>query len=135
MRSIDNWVDPPMEMLKKDELLCMLIKQRDEAKATVESCNRIINHRMLEVSPEYVRTPIKDLTPNQRNALNWICQFRESFGFSPTNTEICEGLNFKSNNSGNAVVGALVNKGYIKKVDNKWRGAIPVFDSSKNRIL
>lgn len=57
----------------------------------------------------------------ERAVLEYLAQFQRQFGYSPTLQEIAEATGHKSNSTVHALIKALVDKGYIQKVDGNNR--------------
>ena len=56
----------------------------------------------------------QNLTVIQRKSLEFIRSFHKENGFSPTRVEICGKFGWKSHNSAQSVIKALVRKGYLR---------------------
>ena len=54
------------------------------------------------------------LTKPQQKSLDFIRSFHKENGFSPTRVEICGKFGWKSHNSAQSVIKALVRKGYLR---------------------
>ncbi len=57
----------------------------------------------------------------EREVLEFLAQFQNNFGYSPTLTEIAKATGHKSNSTIHAIVRSLVEKGYIQKVEGNAR--------------
>lgn len=57
----------------------------------------------------------------EREILEFLAQFQKKNGFSPTLTEIAKATGRKSNATVHSIIRALVEKGYIQKVDGNSR--------------
>ncbi len=62
-----------------------------------------------------------DLTKRQLEILNFIKKYISINGYSPSIREICKGNNISSSSTVFSHIKTLVNKGYIKKTNNKFR--------------
>jgi|SaaInlStandDraft_1057018.scaffolds.fasta_scaffold01243_8 hypothetical protein len=136
-----NWVNPPRKLIETDLSLQFLVDKRNEAmnvildsRKTIEESNAAIAERMGTIDPSLIIPPSENLTPHQDKALRWICRYYDTYGYAPSNAELCNGIELPSQNSGVVVIKALVAKGYLSKEPNKWRGITPMFDSKKNKI-
>lgn len=70
------------------------------------------------------------LTKRQEEILNYIKKYISENSFSPSVRDICKGCNLSSSSTVHAHIQTLVNKGYIKKLDNRFR-TIEVIDDEK----
>lgn len=61
------------------------------------------------------------MTPIQKKCLDFIIEFIDEFGFSPSYTEIATALGLVSKNSVNRIVCALRDRGYITFIPRKHR--------------
>lgn len=57
----------------------------------------------------------------EREVLEYLAQFQRQFGYSPTLTEIAKATGHKSNSTVHSLIKALVEKGYVQKVDGNTR--------------
>lgn len=57
----------------------------------------------------------------EREVLEYLAQFQRQYGYSPTLAEIAEATGHKSNSTVHALIRALVEKGYVQKVDGNNR--------------
>lgn len=57
----------------------------------------------------------------EREVLEFLAQFQRQYGFSPTLAEIAEATGHKSSSTVHSLIKALVDKGYIQKVDGNNR--------------
>ncbi|OGH42453.1 MAG: repressor LexA [Candidatus Levybacteria bacterium RIFCSPLOWO2_02_FULL_36_8b] len=57
----------------------------------------------------------------EREILEYLAQFQRQFGYSPTLGEIAIATGHKSNSTVHALIKALVDKGYVQKVDGNTR--------------
>jgi repressor LexA len=57
----------------------------------------------------------------EREVLEYLAQFQKQYGYSPTLSEISKATGHKSNSTVHAIIRALVEKGYVQKVDGNTR--------------
>lgn len=57
----------------------------------------------------------------ERELLNFLIQYQEQHGFSPTLREMADAMNRRSVSTMHAIIRSLVDKGYIQKVDGNTR--------------
>ena len=57
----------------------------------------------------------------EREVLEYLAQFQKQYGYSPTLTEISQATGHKSNSTVHTIIRALVEKGYVQKVDGNTR--------------
>ena len=57
----------------------------------------------------------------ERDVLEFLAQFQKTHGYSPTLSEISEATGHKSNSTVHSIIRALVEKGYVQKVDGNTR--------------
>lgn len=57
----------------------------------------------------------------EREVLEYLAQFQRQYGYSPTLTEISHATGHKSNSTVHTIIRALVEKGYVQKVDGNTR--------------
>lgn len=57
----------------------------------------------------------------EREVLEFLAQFQKQYGYSPTLTEISKATGHKSNSTVHTLIRALVEKGYVQKVDGNTR--------------
>jgi len=57
----------------------------------------------------------------EREVLEYLAQFQRQFGYSPTLKEIAQATGHKSNSTIHSLIKALVDKGYIQKVEGNNR--------------
>lgn len=57
----------------------------------------------------------------EREVLEFLVQFQNQFGYSPTLTEISKATNHRSNATVHTIIRSLVEKGYVQKVDGNSR--------------
>lgn len=57
----------------------------------------------------------------EREVLEYLAQFQKQYGYSPTLSEISRATGHKSNSTVHAIIRALVEKGYVQKVDGNTR--------------
>lgn len=61
------------------------------------------------------------LYKRERVVLDFLAQFQQQYGYSPTLSEIAEGVGVKSNSTIHSFIKALVEKGYVQKVEGNTR--------------
>ncbi|MCL5438966.1 MAG: transcriptional repressor LexA [Patescibacteria group bacterium] len=61
------------------------------------------------------------LYKKERQVLEFIAQFQKHYGYSPTLTEIAQATNHRSNSTVHTLIRALVEKGYVQKVEGNTR--------------
>lgn len=71
----------------------------------------------------------------ERELLNFLMQYQEVHGYSPTLREIASALNRKSVSTIHALIRSLVDKGYIQKVDGNTRTLKILHHESLNNII
>lgn len=57
----------------------------------------------------------------ERELLNYLIQYQEQHGFSPTLREMADAMNRRSVSTMHAIIRSLVEKGYLQKVDGNTR--------------
>ena len=57
----------------------------------------------------------------EREVLEFLAQFQKQYGYSPTLSEISHATAHKSNSTVHTIIRALVEKGYVQKVDGNTR--------------
>ena len=57
----------------------------------------------------------------ERDVLEYLAQFQKQYGYSPTLSEISKATGHKSNSTVHSIIRALVEKGYVQKVDGNTR--------------
>ncbi len=57
----------------------------------------------------------------EREVLEFLAQFQNNFGYSPTLSEIAKATGHKSNSTIHAIIRSLVEKGYVQKVEGNAR--------------
>ena len=70
------------------------------------------------------------LTKRQLEILNYIKKYISENGYSPSVRDICKGCNLSSSSTAHSHIQTLINKGYIKKGDNKFR-TLEILDDEK----
>ena len=70
------------------------------------------------------------LTKRQLEVLNYIKKYISENNYSPSVRDICKGCNLSSSSTIHAHIQTLVNKGYIKKGNNKFR-TLEILDDEK----
>ncbi|HEX8965067.1 MAG TPA: transcriptional repressor LexA [Patescibacteria group bacterium] len=61
------------------------------------------------------------LYKKEREVLEFLAQFQNQYGYSPTLTEIAKATNHRSNSTIHAIIRSLVEKGYVQKVEGNAR--------------
>ncbi|MCL5432895.1 MAG: helix-turn-helix domain-containing protein, partial [Patescibacteria group bacterium] len=61
------------------------------------------------------------LYKKERQVLEFIAQFQKHYGYSPTLTEIAQATGHRSNSTVHTLIRALVEKGYVQKVEGNTR--------------
>lgn len=61
------------------------------------------------------------LYKRERVVLDFLAQFQQQYGYSPTLSEIARGVGVKSNSTIHSFIKALVDKGYVQKVEGNTR--------------
>lgn len=61
------------------------------------------------------------LYKKEREVLEFLAQFQNQYGYSPTLTEIARATNHRSNSTIHAIIRSLVEKGYVQKVEGNAR--------------
>lgn len=61
------------------------------------------------------------LYKKEREVLEFLVQFQNQFGYSPTLSEIAKATNHRSNATVHSIVRSLVDKGYVQKVEGNSR--------------
>ncbi len=64
----------------------------------------------------------------EREVLEFLVQFQNQFGYSPTLSEIAKATNHRSNATVHSIIRSLVEKGYVQKVEGNSR-VLKVIDS------
>ena len=57
----------------------------------------------------------------EREVLEFLAQFQNQYGFSPTHSEIAKATGQRSNSTVHTIIRSLVEKGYVQKVDGNTR--------------
>lgn len=57
----------------------------------------------------------------EREVLEYLAQFQKQYGYSPTLSEIAKATGHKSNSTVHSLIRALVEKGYVQKVEGNTR--------------
>jgi repressor LexA len=61
------------------------------------------------------------LYKKEREVLEYLAQFQNQYGYSPTLSEIAKATGHRSNSTVHAIIRSLVDKGYVQKVDGNTR--------------
>ena len=75
------------------------------------------------------------LTKKQKQVYDYICEYLDEFGYSPTQVEIKEHFNFKSLGSVQDYIRYLKNSGHIQNDPNSVRGLKPVSQSNYDNVI
>ena len=75
------------------------------------------------------------LTKKQKQVYDYICEYLDEFGYSPTQVEIKEHFNFKSLGSVQDYIRYLKNSGHIQNDANSVRGLKPVGQSNDENVI
>ncbi len=70
----------------------------------------------------------------EREVLEFIVQFQNQFGYSPTLTEIANATGHRANSTVHSLIASLVDKGYIQKVEGNAR-VLKVIDPKINSTM
>jgi repressor LexA len=70
----------------------------------------------------------------EREVLQFLAQFQNNYGYSPTLTEIAKATGHRSNSTIHTIIRALVEKGYVQKVDGNAR-VLKIIDSKIKSIM
>jgi len=66
------------------------------------------------------------MTKRQKQVLDFILNFWEEHGYSPSYEDICKGLSISSKSNVHRIVYCLVNRGFLKNQPNKSRSLLVV---------
>jgi len=67
------------------------------------------------------RKPLIDITPRQREALRFLCNYQARNGYPPTVQELADALDI-TKASAHEQISQLIRKGYVKREENRARG-------------
>ena len=70
----------------------------------------------------------------EREVLEFLVQFQNQYGYSPTLSEIAKATNHRSNATVHSIIRSLVEKGYVQKVEGNSR-VLKVIDSKINATM
>lgn len=70
----------------------------------------------------------------EREVLEFIVQFQNQYGYSPTLTEIAKATGHRANSTVHSLIGGLVEKGYIQKVEGNAR-VLKVIDPKVTSVM
>ena len=70
----------------------------------------------------------------EREVLEFIVQFQNQYGYSPTLTEIAQATGHRANSTVHSLIASLVDKGYIQKVEGNAR-VLKVIDDKINSTM
>lgn len=62
-----------------------------------------------------------DLTQREKDLVAFIRRFMRQYGIPPTYAEMAEGLGLKSRGNAHRLIKSLLDKGYVKSYENKFR--------------
>jgi len=74
------------------------------------------------------------LYKREREVLDFLAQFQQQYGYSPTLWEIAVGVGLKSNSTVHSFIKALVEKGYVQKVEGNTR-VLKIIDEKVKQSL
>jgi len=134
MKRSKGWAHVRPSEVDRDPMLGYLVRQRLQAKQSMEEADAAIRAYKLRVSEEVPDKWLLGLTPCQSQVLALIVDSYLKTGVSPTSREIADEMGWASGTSAVNVISALVKKGYVHKVSKQWRSLIPLFDSSRERV-
>lgn len=75
------------------------------------------------------------LYKRERVVLDFLAQFQQQYGYSPTLSEIAEGVGVKSNSTIHSFIKALVDKGYVQKVEGNTRVLKIIDEKVKHSLM
>lgn len=78
---------------------------------------------------------VQPLTRKQKNALDFIVDFSQKNGFSPSLKELAEFLETSNLSTAQYYVEQLSDKGYLRKNSHKSRGILPVTKEKRIKLL
>ena len=71
----------------------------------------------------------------ERDVLEFLAQFQKTHGYSPTLSEISQATGHKSNSTVHSIIRALVEKGYVQKVEGNTRVLKIIDDKAAQGII
>lgn len=74
------------------------------------------------------------LYKKEREVLEFLVQFQNQYGYSPTLTEISKATGHRSNSTVHSLIRSLVEKGYVQKVEGNAR-VLKVVDTKINSVM
>lgn len=74
------------------------------------------------------------LYKKEREVLEFLVQFQNQYGYSPTLSEIAKATGHKANSTVHTLIRSLVDKGYIQKVEGNAR-VLKVIDQKINNVM
>lgn len=74
------------------------------------------------------------LYKKEREVLEFLVQFQNQYGYSPTLTEIAKATGHRANSTVHSLIRALVEKGYVQKVEGNSR-VLKVLDPKINSVM
>lgn len=69
---------------------------------------------------------MEELTPRQTEILDYIKEYRQVYGISPSQTDIMREFGFASRNAAGRHIDLLIAKGYLKKQKGLARSIVPI---------
>ena len=129
-----EWARVRPSEIDRDPVLGYLVRQRLQAKQSMEQADAAIRAYKLKASEEVPDEWLLGLTPCQSQVLDLIVDSYTQTGISPTSREIADEMGWSSGTSAVNAVNALVEKGYLHKVSKQWRSLVPLFNSSRERV-
>lgn len=75
------------------------------------------------------------LYKRERVVLDFLAQFQQQYGYSPTLSEMAEGVGVKSNSTIHSFIKALVDKGYVQKVEGNTRVLKIIDEKVKHSLM
>lgn len=75
------------------------------------------------------------LYKRERVVLDFLAQFQQQYGYSPTLSEIAQGVGVKSNSTIHSFIKALVDKGYVQKVEGNTRVLKIIDEKVKHSLM
>jgi len=89
--------------------------------------------KILEIF-DYYTNMVGVLYRKEREVLEFIVQFQNQYGYSPTLTEIAGATGHRANSTIHSLIASLVEKGYIQKVEGNAR-VLKVIDPKINSVM
>ena len=133
-----NWFKPPVT-LHANPTVIHLMAQREKALETMIEVDAALRNytdeRMLSTDSHDSSAILENLTTLQAKVLDLICANTRASRLAYTVSEVAELMGARSVNSAVSVISALCKKGYMRKSKGKWRGLMPIFNSSRKKVL